>query len=282
MQFVVANDPAPDSANTTRLDGRAGLLVGKVVVVSGLGPGLGRHVARRSAMAGAKCVLGARTPEKIDEVVAEISELGGEAMGRRCDVRDPADCAALIAAGQEHFGGIDVLVNNAFRGPSFRPVADADTDNWRKTFDVNVFGTLEMTQAAIPAIRARGGGSIVFVNSMASRDTPPGQADYAASKASLFVIARSLAAELGPDKIRVNTVVPGWMWGPGVQWYCDNEAKQRGCDPSDVYDEIAANIALGEIPTDEDCAGAVVFFASELSNVITGQALDVNGGEYFA
>jgi NAD(P)-dependent dehydrogenase (short-subunit alcohol dehydrogenase family) len=90
-----------------------------------------------------------------------------------------------------------------------------------------------------------------------------------------------LAKELGPHKIRVNSIVPGWMWGPGVEMYLEMLASGSGKTPKDHYDEIAAEIPLGEIPPDDDCANAAVFFASDLSSVITGQSLDVNGGEVF-
>jgi NAD(P)-dependent dehydrogenase (short-subunit alcohol dehydrogenase family) len=117
-----------------------------------------------------------------------------------------------------------------------------------------------------------------MINSMVIRDVIPSMASYAASKAALMAATLGLARELGPHGIRVNAVVPGYIWGASLEGWFRHQAKQRGVDPSVVYDEVAKGIALGRIPTSEEIAGAVVFFASDLSRVVTGQALDVNGG----
>lgn len=145
-------------------------------------------------------------------------------------------------------------------------------------FKVNALGSLRLAKAVLPAMKARGGGSIVMINSMIIRDVLSGQSTYAASKGALLMAARGLARELGPYGVRVNTVVPGYIWGPNLQIGFRLEAKQRGIDPQQVYDEIAEKIALGRIPTSAEIADAVVFFASDLSRAVTGQALDVNGG----
>ncbi|MSO79763.1 MAG: SDR family oxidoreductase [Acidimicrobiia bacterium] len=116
---------------------------------------------------------------------------------------------------------------------------------------------------------------------MIQRKVLPLQGGYATSKGALLAAAQVLAKELGPHGIRVNSIVPGWMWGPNVEMYFSMMEKQTGKSTQDSYDEIASQIPLGEIPPDEDCANAAVFFASDMSSVITGQALDVNGGEVF-
>jgi NAD(P)-dependent dehydrogenase (short-subunit alcohol dehydrogenase family) len=146
---------------------------------------------------------------------------------------------------------------------------------------VNVLGTLRLTQQVIPLMKRQGGGSIVMINSMVIRDVLPTMADYAASKAALMAATQGLARERGPSQIRVNSVVPGYIWGPSLQWYFGDLAKKRGITPQQVYDEVAANTALRHLPTSEEIAPAVVFFASDLSRVITGQSLDVNGGHIF-
>jgi NAD(P)-dependent dehydrogenase (short-subunit alcohol dehydrogenase family) len=129
-------------------------------------------------------------------------------------------------------------------------------------------------------MKAQGGGSIVFINSMVIRKILPNQGGYAASKGALMTAAQVLAKELGPHRIRVNSVVPGWMWGPSVEGWFEMRAKQ-GPSVQEQYDAIAKDIPLGMIPPDDDVANAVVFFASDLSAVVTGQSLDVNGGEVF-
>jgi NAD(P)-dependent dehydrogenase (short-subunit alcohol dehydrogenase family) len=130
-------------------------------------------------------------------------------------------------------------------------------------------------------MRRQGGGSIVFINSMSMRVIEPKFGGYAASKGALMIAAQTLAKELGADKIRVNTVVPGYIWGAALEGYFKLLAKQQGTTADAVYAEIAGRTALNHIPTSEEIADAVVFFASDLSRAITGQALDVNGGHFF-
>jgi NAD(P)-dependent dehydrogenase (short-subunit alcohol dehydrogenase family) len=257
------------------------LLKDKRCIVSGIGPGLGKEIALAFAREGADVALGARTESYLEEVHGEIEALGRRAVHARTDITDQAQCDALVQAALDAFGGIDVLVHNAFAPDVFKLFEDVDLGAWRQIMDVNLFGSLQLTKSAIPQMKAQGGGSIVFVNSMIMRKVLPLQGGYATSKGALMTAAQVLAKELGPHKIRVNSIVPGWMWGPSVEMYFDMMEKGSGKPVQESYDEIAAEIPLGEIPPDDDCANAAVFFASDLSSVITGQALDVNGGEVF-
>jgi NAD(P)-dependent dehydrogenase (short-subunit alcohol dehydrogenase family) len=260
---------------------RAGLLSGKVCVVSGVGPGLGRRAATALASHGADLVLAARRQTTLDEVLAEVSALGARAITVPTDITDADACARLMAAGVEEFGGIDVLVNNAFRFDAFQSFEDVDLAQWRKIMDTNLFGSLQMTRAALPAMRARGGGSVVMVASMVTRQPQPAQGGYAISKGALLTATKVLAYELGPSKVRVNAVVPGWMAGPSVDIYIDMTSTGRGVEPQVVADELNARVPLGRIPSDEDVAGSIVYLASDLSSAMTGEALETNGGEIF-
>jgi NAD(P)-dependent dehydrogenase (short-subunit alcohol dehydrogenase family) len=262
--------------------GRSGLLSGKVCVVSGVGPGLGRQAAKALAAHGADLVLAARRQSTLDDVLAEVSSQGARAVAVPTDITDPAACARLMSAGVEEFGGIDVLVNNAFRFDAFQSFEEVDLAIWRKIMDTNLFGSLQMTRAALPAMRARGGGSVVMVASMVARQPQPVQGGYAISKGALLTATRVLAYELGPSKVRVNAVVPGWMAGPSVDIYIDMTSTGRGVPAEVVIDELNARVPLGRIPSDGDVAGSIVYLASDLSSAMTGQALDTNGGEIFA
>ena len=193
-----------------------GLLAGKVCVVSGVGPGLGRQAARALAAHGGKVVLAARRQANLDAVLAEMHDLGARAIAVPTNIVEEDACARLMAAAAEEFGGIDVLVNNAFRPDVFQPFQEVDLTLWRKIMDVNVFGSLQMTRAALPYLREGGGGSVVMVASMVARQPQPGQGGYAVSKGALLTATRVLAFELGPWNVRVNAVVPGWMAGPSV------------------------------------------------------------------
>lgn len=260
---------------------RPGLLEDKVAVVTGVGPGLGRATALALAREGAAVVLVARSAERLDEVAAEITAAGGRALAVPASVTKPEDCERVASEAVAAFGGIDVLVNSAFRGDAFTSVETSDLDGWRKIMDVNFFGPTLMSRACIPSMRERGSGSIVMVASQSARKIRPNEAGYAASKAALITLTKSMATELAGDHIRVNAVVPGWIWGPNVQLYVDWQSQSRGIDPSEVIAEITKEIPLGEIPPQEDIAESIVFFASGMARMITGQTLDVNGGEYF-
>lgn len=259
----------------------APLLEGRVCVVSGVGPGLGRRAAVALAAHGADVVLAARRQATLDEVAAEIGAAGGRTLSVPTDITDMAQCERVMAAAAEAFGGVDVVVNNAFRYDAFQSFADVDLDVWRKIMETNLFGSLQMTRAALPHLRRRGGGSVVMVASMVARKPQPLQGGYTVSKGALLTATRVLAYELGSEGIRVNAVVPGWMWGPGVELYVKMTSEARGVPPEEVVDELTSRIALGRVPTDEEVAGTIVFLASELSAALTGQAVDANGGELF-
>jgi len=259
-----------------------GLLSGKVCVVSGVGPGLGRQAARALAAHGADLALAARRQSSLEPVLAEVREIGARAIAVPTDITDPEACARLMDATSEEFGGVDVLVNNAFRFDAFQSFEQVDLALWRKIMDTNLFGSLQMTRAALPSMRERGGGSVVMVASMVARQPQPVQGGYAISKGALLTATRVLAYELGPSGVRVNAVVPGWMAGPSVDMYVQMTSEGRGVLPQVVMDELNARIPLGHIPSDEAVAGSVVYLASDLSSAMTGQALDTNGGEIFA
>jgi NAD(P)-dependent dehydrogenase (short-subunit alcohol dehydrogenase family) len=260
---------------------RPGLVDGKVAVVTGVGPGLGRATALALAREGAAVALVARSADRLEEVAAEIGAAGGRAVAVPASVTKPDDCERVAATAVDELGGIDIVVNSAFRGDPFTPVEASDLDVWRKIFEVNFYGPTLVTRACLPALRARGGGSVVMVASQSARKIRPNEAGYAASKGALITLTRSLATELAADHIRVNAVVPGWIWGPNVQLYVDWQTQSRGISAEEVVGEITAEIPLGEIPPQEDIAESIVFFASGMSRMITGQTLDVNGGEFF-
>ncbi len=271
---------APLADETLSPQTPAGMLAGKVVIVAGAGPGLGRQVAIRASAAGASVMLAARSQPALDELTGEITASGGRVASRRADVTDESECAALVNATLAAFGHVDCLVYNAFAaGPMDEPIERADMSVWRQAFEVNVFGALHMVRAVTPAMRAAGGGSIVLVNSQIVRRVRAGRGAYAASKAALLSVGQVLARELGGDRIRVNSVVPGAMDGAPLRAFFERAASERGIPVDDVRRSRLDPLALPEIPTDAECAGAVLFLASDLAVAMTGQSIDVNGGE---
>jgi NAD(P)-dependent dehydrogenase (short-subunit alcohol dehydrogenase family) len=198
------------------MEAESTLLEGKVAVVSGIGPGLGRRAAVRLAANGADLVLGARRQSSLDEVAAEIEALGRRVLTLPTDITNVEQCKALGAAAVAEFGHVDILVNNAFRFDAFQSFEDVDLDQWEKITGTNVFGTLRMIKAMLPHLKAAGGGSVINVASLVARQPQPVQGGYATSKGGLLTATKVLAFELGAQNIRVNAVVPGWMAGPSV------------------------------------------------------------------
>lgn len=259
------------------------LLKDKVVIVSGIGPGLGQELALLVAREGASGIaIAARTPARLEASAKAIEGLG---LGTRVlqvptDISNREQCKALVAKTMDAFGRVDVLINSAYSPGSFTPVEQADLDGWRDAMEVNLFGTMNLTLEVIPVMKQQGGGSIVMVNTMVTRRPMPTQAGYGASKAALLSATQHMAMELGQYNIRVNSTFMGWMWGPPVEGYFQQAAKGNEQQVEQMKSEVEKNIPLGKMPTDHDCAKAVIFLASDYACAITGAALDVNGGEY--
>ncbi|MFD8813325.1 SDR family oxidoreductase [Streptomyces sp. NPDC059627] len=257
------------------------LLAGKTVVVSGVGAGLGHQVAAAVVRDGGNAVLGARTEANLAKSAAGIDPEGTRTAYLATDITDEAQCEALAEAARERFGGIDAVVHVAAWDSYFGGVEDADFATWASVIDVNLLGTLRMTRACLPALKAAGGGSVVFIGTQSAVAAPSQvrQAAYAASKGALTSAMYSLARELGPHRIRVNTVLPGWMWGPPVQAYVQFTAHTEGVPEDEVLGRLTGRMALPELATDGDVADAAVFLASDRARAITGQSLLVNAGE---
>jgi NAD(P)-dependent dehydrogenase (short-subunit alcohol dehydrogenase family) len=256
------------------------ILDGKVVVITGVGPGMGRKLSVGAAAQGARVVMGARNESFLAQVRDEIVAAGGQAAAIRTDVGVMEDCERLAAAAAQ-FGRIDGLVNSAYYHPSFVPFEQADLSEWATAYDVACMGALRMIRAVLPHMKAQGGGSIVNISTLATRKPMVGEGGYAIAKAALGQATRQLAVELGGYGIRVNQTVMGWMMGVPVQGYID-AVVAGGASRDAVVSEIVARIPLGRIPPDQDCAKAVMFLLSDLASEVTGAALEVNGGEWVA
>jgi len=259
------------------------ILEGKTVMVSGVGPGLGGKCAKLALRDGANVVITARDGERLATTAGELDPTGERVAAQVADIGDQGQMDAAVASAVDRFGGLDAVINvdalDTLHG-SFDQLSD---EAWLKNLEVNVLGTVHVVRSAAPALEAAGGGSIVIIGSQASLK-PVGllpQSAYAAAKSALLSAARDMAEELGPKGIRVNTVVPTWMWGPNVELYCNWQAGERGITPEEVRDEIAQSMALRRMPTDEDVAEAAIFFASDRARMITGQRLLVNAGEFY-
>lgn len=254
---------------------------GTVAVVAGVGRGVGAAVARSLADEGASVVLAARSRSVVEPLARE---LGPSSLPVLADVADPRSCQDLVDQALRRFGRIDVVVSNVGLVGPRTSASDGDPGSWLEVVDLNALGPLRVVQAAVPALVARGAGSIVVIGSMVVRSPRhhPGRGAYAASKAALQSIAHTMAEELGPSGIRVNTVAPGWIWGPAlIEGAATERSAATGRSLEEVHDELASAVPLRRLARPEDVAQAVTFLASERASAITGQTLHVNGGEVF-
>ena len=252
------------------------ILQDKVVVLAGLGPGLGAALARRAVDEGAKLVLAARTEEKL---AAAAAELGDNVLTVRTDVNDESAVRNLLEQTLERFGRVDSVLVNAFQMPPMDPLTSVSHAQVKAAMDTNVFAPLTLASVFADAL-AETKGNLVMVTSMVIRHSEPEYAAYKLTKGALHAAAGSLATELGPRGIRVNSVAPGWIWEDVNKMYFEWMAKERGVTPQDVYDEIAGRSDLKRIAEPDEVANAALFLASDLSSAVTGTCLDVNCGEF--
>ena len=256
------------------------ILENEVVVVTGIGAGMGAKLSARIAAEGGKVVMVSRSSDVMEGVQKEIEAAGGEALCVPANVVKEEDCLRVAEATVERFGKITGLVNSAYAHPGFHDLLETPDKLLRRAMDVIFFGALSMTKAVVPHMKAAGHGSIVNVGTMTTRKPMRGEGGYAAAKAAMGNATQMLALELGEHNIRVNQAVMGWLDGPGVQFYLQMTADEKGITTQDVYDDIASRNPLGRIPTDDACAKAVLFLLSDYASEVTGAVLDVNGGEF--
>jgi len=257
-------------------------MAGRVAVVAGVGDGIGRACALAFARDGADLVLGARDGDRLERIAQEVRATGRRVETVPTDITDAAQAHALVDAAVERLGRLDALVNVAARSGPPAPIEHFDADSYRRSFEVNVIGSLETSRAAVPHLRAGGGGAIVQISALSAHTRLPGLADYTASKSALVTASITLAREVGRDGIRVNVVVPGYTQGEGLDRYLDERAERRGVTRAEVDAEILRSSALRRFPDPDDMAEAVLYLGSARSRAVTGQLLHVNAGEWIA
>lgn len=250
----------------------------RVTVVTGASQGIGRSIAAAFARQGDAVVLAARDAANLEETAAEIEAQGGKGLVIPTDVTSETSVAAMVEQVVGQCGRIDVLVNNSgVGGPSGR-LWEVEPDEWMETFDVNVFGVFLVTRAVLQVMVDRGSGSIITVGSISGKRPLFGRTSYSATKTALSGLTRTLAAEAGPEGVRVNLISPGFVAGPRLDWVMNAQAEARGLTAADVRAEFEAESPLGRLTEPEDIADTAVFLASPEARAITGADINVNSG----
>ncbi|NUS42723.1 MAG: SDR family oxidoreductase [Mycobacteriaceae bacterium] len=255
------------------------MLQGKVVVISGVGPGLGRSLVAEAAMMGADLVLASRTERRLEEMAELVESHGRKALIVRTDITDEQQRTTLAERAVAEFGTVDCLINNAFAIPPMNPVSTIALDDLRTANETNVFAPLRLTALFADALAASG-GSVIMLNSCVSYSSQPEYSGYKLSKGTLQHLASSLATELGPRGIRVNSVAPSYIYEDLNKAYFDWLAIQAGVTHDDIYREKAAPTDLRRLAGPEEVARAALFLASDLASAVTGQMLTVDCGEF--
>ena len=253
-------------------------LADRVALVTGAGRGIGRRIAGRLAAEGAHVVLSGRSSDALAATREEIEAAGGRAFVVEADVRDETAMAELVRVATERAGPIDVLVaNSGVAGPTAE-LWNLTLADWQETLAVNLTGVFLACRAVAPGMLARGSGSIVVIGSGTGKNPLPGRTPYAASKAGLIGLVRSLAWELGPHGVRVNLVSPGATEGPRLDAVIEGQARAGGRSVEEVRAAFVSGSALGALTSTEDVAAAVAFLVSDGARAITGEDLNVSMG----
>lgn len=253
-------------------------LAGKVALVTGASRGIGLGVAQELGREGAGVAICARGKDDLDQAVAELEAQGVDVLGLPADVTVPGDIHRVVDETQQRFSRLDILVNNAgwaALGHSW----DTSDEDWRYVMDVNLHSAVRFTRAAVPLMRAQGGGRIINIASVSGHSMLGGLADYQAAKAGLLAFSKTMAIDLAPDNILVNAVCPGCILTPLWEQNADAMVGVLGSSRDEVFHNLADQLLMIKRPGRVDeVSGVVAFLASDRATFITGAAIEVDGG----
>lgn len=246
-------------------------LTGKVALITGASRGIGQAIAEAYAAAGAKVVLASRKQEALDEVADIIRGSGGEALPIAAHTGDDEAVNELVAKATEAYGGIDIAVNNAATNPHFGPVMTAEESHWDKILDVNVKGYFRVAKMCVPSMKARGGGKIINMASIAGLEPQPGMGVYCVSKAAVLMLTEVLAAELAADNIQVNAIAPGFI---------KTQFSAAIWSNPQINEAVLKQIPAGRMAEPEELTGMALYLASAASSFTTGATMLIDGGQF--
>jgi NAD(P)-dependent dehydrogenase (short-subunit alcohol dehydrogenase family) len=247
-----------------------GILTDKVAIVTGASAGIGRATAKLFAEEGAKVVIGARRRPLLEDLAAEIESDGGSAVALSGDVTDPGFAGTMVDAAVSEFGGLDVAVNNAGTLGPTDAAHRTSVEDWDEAIDLNLNAAFHAVRHQVPAMLERGAGSLVFTSSfVGSTASFPGMAAYAAGKAGLIGLVKTLAVELGPSGVRANALLPGGT---------NTDMAATFAPTQEALESVASMMALKRIAEPTEIARSALYLASDQSSFTTGTALLVDGG----
>lgn len=246
-------------------------LSGKVALITGASRGIGQAIAEAYAAAGAKVVLASRKQEPLNEVAEIIRSKGGEALPIAAHTGDEEAITALVVQATAVYGGIDIVVNNAATNPHFGPVMTAEESHWDKILDVNVKGYFRVAKLCTPSMKARGGGKIINMASIAGLEPQPGMGIYCVSKAAVLMLTKVLAAELAADNIQVNAIAPGFI---------KTQFSSAIWGNPQLNEMVMKQIPQRRMAEPEELTGIALYLASGASSFTTGVTMLIDGGQF--
>ena len=245
----------------------------KVAIVTGASKGIGESIARGLAEFGAKVVISSRKQEAVDAVAAQFKEDGVEAVGIACHVGDMGQLDNLVAKTIEHFGRIDIIVNNAAANPYFGAIEGSNEEVFDKIMKINVQAPFELARRALPHLKEHGGGSVINISSVEGIKPAFGLGLYSTSKSAITMLTNNMAKEWGPHGIRANTVCPGLVKTKFSQALWSNES---------MLNHYEKSVPLGRMAAPDELAGVACFLASDAASYVTGSVINVDGGYLLA
>lgn len=245
-------------------------LTGKVALITGASRGIGQAIAEAFSAAGAKVVLASRKQAALDAAAETIRGAGGEALAVAAHTGEPEAVQALVKQAVDTFGGVDILVNNAGTNPHFGPILTSEDSHWDKILDVNLKGYFRMVKACVDPMKARGGGKVINIASVAGLAPQPGMGVYSVSKAGVLMLTQVLAVELAPFNIQVNAIAPGFV---------KTQFSRVLWETPQLSEMISSHIPQKRIAEPGEIVGAALYLASPASSFTTGSIMVVDGGQ---
>ncbi len=244
-------------------------LSGKVAIITGSSRGIGLAIAERYAQHGAKVVISSRKQDALDEVATQMREKGFDVLPVAAHNGDKTALQALVDAAIQHYGGVDILVNNAATNPHFGTMLESEDSMWQKTIEVNIMGNFWLSAAAVKAMKRRGGGKIVNIASVNGLRPGSFQGIYSMTKAAVISMTKTLAMELAADNVQVNAIAPGLIKTYFAQAIWSND---------DMVEGVKNRTPMNRVGEPDEIAGMAVYLASAASSFATGQVYVVDGG----